>query len=80
MADTFVIYILHKISKKDSNVGVKIYFKIVFVKDCSMKGMVTSKSTDEVKTKSGILATEVVKVMKSMGGGGADTEGAPITE
>jgi len=45
-ADSFFLNILHKIVKKDKDVEIKVYYKITFVKDTSMRGMISSKSGD----------------------------------
>jgi hypothetical protein len=68
-ADTFNINILHRIVKKEQNVEIKIFYKIVFVKNGGMRGTITSKSSEEVKEKSEIFLAETAKILKQMGAG-----------
>ena len=46
MGDTFYLNFVHRVIQKEKNVEIKVYFKYTFVKDTSMKGMITSKSEE----------------------------------
>jgi hypothetical protein len=51
-SDTFNICILHRVAKREKGVEIKIYYKIVFIKEGGMRGIISSKSEEEVKAKS----------------------------
>ena len=46
MGDTFYLNFVHRIVQKEKNVHISIYFNYTFVKDTSMKGMISSKSEE----------------------------------
>lgn len=74
-ADSFFLNIYHKVAKKEKDVEIKIYFKITFIKDTSMRGMISSKSAEEAKTKSTALLQQAAKIVKMGGAGGTETGG-----
>jgi hypothetical protein len=70
MGDNFCINFVHRVVQKDKDVEVKIYFKLTFLKDTSMKGMITSKSHEQTDLNIAAFVSESKKIMKSYGGGG----------
>lgn len=44
MGDTFYLTFVHRIVQKEKDVHISIYYNYTFVKDTSMKGMISSKS------------------------------------
>ena len=75
-ADTFFLNIFHRVVKRDKGVEIKIYYKITFVKEGGMRGMIISKSEEEVKAKSEFLLAEIAKMLKMAGStGGERAEG-----
>jgi hypothetical protein len=63
------------VAKREKGVEIKIFYKITFVKDGGMRGMISSKSDEEVKAKSELLLAETAKLIKIVGSGGGDGKG-----
>ena len=70
MGDTFYLMFVHRIVQKEKNVHISVYFNYTFVKDTSMKGMISSKSEEEAGNNVTIFINETKKVMKIFSGGG----------
>ena len=70
MGDCFYLTFVHRIVQKGSAVEIKVYFNYFFVKDTSMKGMITSKSDEESAKNINSFLAEVKKVLKSGRGSG----------
>lgn len=66
-ATSFYLRIIHKIVKKEKNVEIRVLGKIVFVEDIRMKGMISSKATEEMSKNVTFMLGDVKKMLNSQG-------------
>lgn len=70
MSDSFYLSFVHRVVQKDKNVEIKIYYKLTFVKEPSLKGTIISKSDEQSRINIGIFINEAKKIMAGGGSGG----------